>query len=254
VWSKGFAVLIDAYQLNTSKIFGNTWDGFSTLVAETRSVSRFDIGGAQLALHPDYAIGQPGGCEGCVMGWTKFTAYADPADVRRLTQLDLSRLTRWHSCLNQSDMIAAASSQYSVEHNRGREDRTQATSSSPITEMLGRDSSRIATGNILDYREIVDSDGSRYGRATVRVGKSIQGATDWGMGEIREVRVKLGSKQEYANLRRRAEIVFFGRWDRSDDMRPDPGYGCPFILANESNLNLIRAGAARDYAATDDAE
>jgi len=37
-------------------------------------------------------------------------------------------------------------------------------------------------------------------------------------------------------------------------MRPDPGYGCPFILANESNLNPIRAGAARDYAATDDAE
>jgi hypothetical protein len=68
VWSKGFAVLIDAYQLNTSKIFGNTWDGFSTLIAETRRVSRFEIGSAQLALHPDYAIGQPGGCEARVMG------------------------------------------------------------------------------------------------------------------------------------------------------------------------------------------
>jgi hypothetical protein len=37
-------------------------------------------------------------------------------------------------------------------------------------------------------------------------------------------------------------------------MWPNPGYGCPFILANESNLNLIRAGAAQDYAATDNAE
>ena len=120
--------------------------------------------------------------------------------------------------------------------------------------MLGRDSARIATGKILNYREIVDSDGYRYGLASVRVVENIKGARDWTTGEIREVRVSPVPKQEYAELRRGAGIVLFGRWDRSDEMGFDPGYGCPLVLANESNLSLIRSGIAQDFAATDRAE
>jgi len=254
VWSKRFSVLIVTHAHIHSALFGEPWDGFYGLIAETRSVSRFDIGSAQLVLHPDYTIGRPGGCEGCVMGWAKFTPYADPADVRRLMQIDLSCLTRWHSCLSQSDVIPAAWAQYIVEGNPPYIQRTQAPCSPAITEMLGRDSAAIAAATILDYRRLVDTNGYPYGLATVRVAEKIKGPTDWTAGEVREVRVFPRSKQEHAELRRGAEIILFGRWDRSDEMRLDPGYGCPLILANESNLTPIRAGIAQDYAAADHPE
>jgi hypothetical protein len=61
------------------------------------------------ARHPEYYIGQPSGCELCVSVYTVFTPRADPADIQRLMQFDLSCLTRWRSpCRTQGDIMPAA--------------------------------------------------------------------------------------------------------------------------------------------------
>lgn len=112
VWDKGFAISIETYTHNDPAVLGG-WDGYYTLIAETESVSRFADGVSPL--HPDYAIGRPGGCEICVMGWVEFTPYADPADIRRLLQLDLSCLTRWRPCRTQSDIMPVAWGEYVAE-------------------------------------------------------------------------------------------------------------------------------------------
>jgi hypothetical protein len=252
VWSKGFSVLILTDERNNPPFIRDRWDGFYPLFAETRSVSRFDVGGDHL--HLNYPIGQPSACEGCGTGWARFTPYADSADVRRLMQIDLSCLTRWHPCMDQRAVMPAAWAQYTAELNHAGEERTQAVCSPAISEMLGRDSARIATGKILDYRDTVEDHGYRDGLATVCVLESIKGATDWTPGQNHKAGVSRGLTQEYADLRRGVEVVLFGRWDRSNEMRLDPGYGCPLVLANESNLTLIRAGIAQDYAATDNAQ
>jgi hypothetical protein len=123
VWSKGITLHIETYSKNgpwTSSDGGNVE---YTLIATARSVPRFNFFQArqndpQLALHPDYAIGRPGGCEICVLGWAKFTPYAASEDVNRLMRFDLSCLTRWHPCLTQTDIMPAAWAQYIAERPR----------------------------------------------------------------------------------------------------------------------------------------
>jgi len=86
VWGESITVWIETYANPGPENHAGEYG----LVAEVGSVSRFDYYGEpwitrQLVAHPDYQIGRPGGCHVCVMGWVKFTPYAAPGDVRRLT-------------------------------------------------------------------------------------------------------------------------------------------------------------------------
>ena len=122
VWSKGFSVVIWAHWHNLPDFNPDRWFDYS-LIAATHSVPQLDFSGQQwvdpqIARHPSYLISRPGGCEICVAGYVLFTPYADPADVRRLMQLNLSCLTRIRPCLDQSDIMPAAWKQYLEEHHR----------------------------------------------------------------------------------------------------------------------------------------
>jgi hypothetical protein len=111
VWSKGFQVSIEAY-----------WhvDEFVALISNVESIPQFDSsapdhGDRQLTLHPSYVINRSRGC--CDdMGYVRFTPEADPNDLRRLMQFDLSCLTRIRTCVSQSDLMPAAWAQYLAEH------------------------------------------------------------------------------------------------------------------------------------------
>jgi hypothetical protein len=118
-WSKGFLVYIETYWHNIPKADSDRWFEYA-LIAGLHSVPRFDYGrtldGDQFTRHPNYVISRPGGCEGCIEGYVNFTHYADPADIHRLMQLNLSCLTRIRPCLDQSDIMPAAWKQYLREH------------------------------------------------------------------------------------------------------------------------------------------
>ncbi|MGA8272558.1 MAG: hypothetical protein WB919_13445 [Candidatus Sulfotelmatobacter sp.] len=58
--------------------------------------------------HPEYQIGGPTGCTGCRVGWVKFTPFADPQDIRRLTDLNFACITRWRQCTEQADILPDA--------------------------------------------------------------------------------------------------------------------------------------------------
>ncbi len=119
VWSKGFLVNIETYWHRIPKADSDRWFEYA-LIASINSVQRLDYGrtldGDQITLHPNYIISRPGGCEGCIEGYVNFTPYADPDDIHRLMQLNLSCLTRIRPCLDQSDIMPAAWGQYLREH------------------------------------------------------------------------------------------------------------------------------------------
>ena len=69
----------------------------------------------QLNLHPDYIIGGPDGCEGCVAGWVNFTPDTNSADIHRLMDFNLSCLTRILPCRTQLDLMPKAWAQYLAE-------------------------------------------------------------------------------------------------------------------------------------------
>ena len=258
VWSKGFSVLIETYVHGVPGLFGGAEVEYA-LMADTYSVPRFDYYRAhwadpQLMLHPDYRIGRPSGCTVCVLGWAHFTPYADPADVHRLMQLDLSCLTRWHPCLTQSDIMPAAWKQYLAENARLDGLRSQPACSPSTIEMLGRDSNNIATGEILGYRESVDNHGYHHGTASVRALERLKGAAGWKPGETREVSVWSAPGRGNAQLQAGSRLIFFGGRDHSSEMLIDPGGACPIVSMNETNLRLVRRGIDQDYSAMDNAE
>src|ERR1700722_19812972 len=110
VWSKGFQTSIEAY-----------WhvDEFTALISNVESIPQFDsstrfISDPQLTLHPNYVIRRQSGC--CDdFGYVRFTPQADPNDVHRLMQFDLSCLTRIRPCVDQSEVIPTAWKQYLAE-------------------------------------------------------------------------------------------------------------------------------------------
>ncbi|MGA2697320.1 MAG: hypothetical protein ABSE92_14750 [Terriglobales bacterium] len=58
--------------------------------------------------HP-YKIGRPTGCLGCVSIYTRLTPFASQADVKKLSQINFSCLTRWLSpCRSRQDIMPAA--------------------------------------------------------------------------------------------------------------------------------------------------
>jgi hypothetical protein len=67
---------------------------------------------AELVHYPDYVIGQPGGCTGCVEGYVLFAPHTTGEDVRRLMHFDLSCLTRWLPCSAQADILPFAWAQH----------------------------------------------------------------------------------------------------------------------------------------------
>jgi hypothetical protein len=93
------------------------------LWASASTVSRINhVSGspeAELTLHPNYVIGGPDGCVGCVAGWVNFTPDTNPADVHRLMDFNLSCLTRVLPCRTQLDIMPKAWAQYLAEraHN-----------------------------------------------------------------------------------------------------------------------------------------
>jgi hypothetical protein len=105
VWGKSFNMSVGVSE-GEDRVFDSMgyW-----LIGRAGTVESIDTASWPNQSHPQYRIGQPGGCEVCVEVYTIFTPYADPSDIQRLTEFDYSCLTRWLSpCRTQVDIMPAA--------------------------------------------------------------------------------------------------------------------------------------------------
>ncbi|HEY4355611.1 MAG TPA: hypothetical protein VGN16_07695 [Acidobacteriaceae bacterium] len=59
----------------------------------------------QLALHPDYKVGRPGGCEGCEIDNITYAPTLPHDEAVRLTDFNLSCLTRLRACTTIGDLL-----------------------------------------------------------------------------------------------------------------------------------------------------
>lgn len=251
--TKNFAVSIWAH--NPDLFGGNVYG----LFAAANTVPRF-IGSPansiapQIELHPYYSIGGPDGCEICIAGWVKFTPYADSADIRRLMQFDLSCLMRFHQCLTQEDVMPVAWKQYETESPQIRKMWDKPPGCSPsVLELLGRDSIKVATGEVVGgiHTDHVWSGGYRDGHVPIRVLAALKGVPDWKPGQVHIVPTTAVSPQQEAELHKGTRLVLFGAWGGRHaqiEINLSRG-GCPIVPLNQSNLVFVQRGIAQDYSA-----
>jgi len=69
-----------------------------------------------LARHPYYKAGRPGGCEICMMVGITYSTHTPQAEIERLTSFDMSCLTRFFSCKLPEDLLPAAK-QWHIYHD-----------------------------------------------------------------------------------------------------------------------------------------
>lgn len=254
VWSKGISVWIETLAHPTGRS-GDEFVEFG-LIAGVNTVPRFDYYGGpeiapQLMLHPNYDIGRPGGCEICVMGWVKFTPYATSEDIHRLMQLNLSCLTQWHPCVTQADIMPAAWKEYLAERAWGNQSGGEFECSPVITEILGRDSANIVAAEVVRYHENFYSNGYDKSTATVRVLERLKGMAAWSVGETRDVTLLSGTICADDKVGVGSRLIFYGGWDRSNEVMFNPMNPWPVIPMNDANLNALRRGIDQDYSAMD---
>ena len=63
----------------------------------------------ELAQHPYYKVGRPGGCMiNCQIGIAYYSTHTPPAEIERLTSYDFSCFTRFSPCAHIEDLLPAA--------------------------------------------------------------------------------------------------------------------------------------------------
>jgi hypothetical protein len=122
-------------ETHVPKGYGPGWDGDGPepagymeyknfeyeLVASARSTSHpmsFVYWPNQVVPHPEYGMGPPGGCEGCLGFRTEFTAATKKEDLDWLMGFDLSCMTRWSPCTVSSDLMPEAWRRYVAERKK----------------------------------------------------------------------------------------------------------------------------------------
>ena len=115
VWGKGFGLYVE------SPLKSGTNASLSvryTLIGISESASRLFISSRrarQLALHPEYIVTEPSGCTMCEAVFVRFTPWADPSDVARLMDFNLTCLTSRKPCREQGDIMPSAWRQHLAE-------------------------------------------------------------------------------------------------------------------------------------------
>ena len=130
----------------------------------------------QRLLHPEYWIGKPGGCEGCVKLDTTFTPFVSQEKLLRLTGFDLTCITRWSPCANEGDLMPSAWNEYEAEL-AGDDDREKAFETCEVPlEFFGREYQDIAIAEIL-ASETLREPNHVESIAKIRIIRSLKGQT-----------------------------------------------------------------------------
>lgn len=252
VWGKDFTLQIEVPP-EKNGFFGGY--GYVLLaVFETRS-SFYPRTSPPLS-HPEYEIGRPGGCEGCILGWVYFTPYAESADVRRLMQVNLSCVSRWTPCREQADIMPVPWSEYTSELNEVEDARIDIRKCpATLIPLLGRDSQNVAVADPVRSR-VEGPAGDSFQVTTFRLIQRLKRAQKWVNGESRDVRVFNNlvalSKTNSPRDVKPGEpfILMYETGKRAGPTGPEvwPEI-CGVIPATKENLALVQSGIDRDFRA-----
>lgn len=239
VWGNGIRALV----LSRSTRYGN----------DINLAARMGTGSPAFIsdLHPEYdvGIGRPTTGAFSSGAYADFTPYADPADVRRLMDIDFSCLTKWHSCQTGADIAPAAWKEATAEtEKRAAGNLAEPTCGPSIIRVLARESRRAVIGEVSGIELYPGSSGDPS-FASVRVVLKddlkhnnfsfLSALKDYSFSEPLPVKEEIGERY----------ILFF-RYAQGPYL--DENRACALLPATEHNLEAVRRGVAEDWADHDE--
>jgi len=247
VWGKGVNAVVTSH-------FGRDQNGgwfLFSLIGQAQSGSPEPIS----SLHPEYRIGRPGGCTFCKKAYVIFTPYANPADVRRLMDINFSCLTSWHPCETQADILPTAWNEYTAEKESA--DNSVPQKCSPdVIRVLSRESKRVVIGEVTKLAGtnayICSSQppcaavpSTEDGEVTVLLQRDFKPWTPL-FPENRIFYDSLPLKEKLGD-----KYVFFFKHTVYEYL-VDQHRGCNLLPATKENIEAVRRGVAEDWADHDD--
>lgn len=202
--------------------------------------------------HPEYVIGGPNGCTGCLRIEAMFTQYASPADVARLMDINLSCLTRWNPCRTKADIMPAAMSQNEYDEKRNREN-PHFVCDPQVIETVSRETDNAVIADVVTDRKDVYTARGAEKVFRVRLVERLKRAIFWKRGDQREVGVFpdecyfMESAGDLLNFRSGDRIILLFGNQRDELRRPISWVEvCGALPLNESNLTSVRQGIVKD--------
>jgi hypothetical protein len=251
IWKKGYSleVAVPPEVGPEAPFAGNGY----TLMGSAEGVSRFLAGYSPApASHPQYKIGTPYGCTGCLAVWVSFTPYGNPAEIQRLMNINLDCITRWNPCREKGDIMPSAWRQYIAESVL--QDHSIKNCTYPL-EWLARDADNVATVDVISNR--IQRENYSFQVSTVRLVERLKAASFWEIGTTREVRVFPGTVNfTHMNSRENVSpgkrfIVLFQHSHRAGPSGPEVWpVPCGIVPLNAMNRQAITLGAAQDFSAS----
>lgn len=175
------------------------------------------------ARHPEYQIGGPSGCMNCKAGWVRFTSFADPKDVLRLTDINFACITSWRACKQQADILPKAWKELQGETAKSS---LIAHDSCPqsVIRVLSRESHQVVLAKVFSLERSADGAAVTLSRITPGVP---QYADTW---------------QEQTLTIPIADGIHIG-----SQMLVFDDAMCRAVPATEENLNAARLGAGEGW-------
>lgn len=181
IWAKDYRIVLQASPRFLPSESDFLLSGSASTVWRTG-----DFRGSYSPAHPEYFISRPGGCMFCVMGYSKFTPYADPAVVYGLMDFNLDCLTSIVACRNQMDIMPTAWKKFETEEKSFVSTATtnqDGPSGCPSSaEFQGRDSRDIVVAEVMSSRPEEHSPGSEA--VSFRLKQRLKRAEFWNLSEV----------------------------------------------------------------------
>jgi len=158
--------------------------GYSLVGIASQTINGFDPYSFRedRLLHPEYWIGAPGGCEGCIKLMTEFTPLAGREKIHELTDFDLSCLTRLLPCTKESDLMPSAWRQYQTELPSQQARRDAFDQCKVPLEFFGREYGDIAIVDVLSRQRARPSNNA-YLAVRLRVDRILKGQIQWPLNQ-----------------------------------------------------------------------
>ena len=145
----------------------------------------------QLATHPYYKEGRPGGCKiSCEEAVVTYSTHTPPAEIERLSQFNLSCLTRFNPCMELEQVLPAARDWHLYKDEevdlRRQNDDAQKPCAIPLWALARDNRYVVAVKAVSTSKKMLEQmiTGLKYEQSEVEIKEAIKGVLPWPVSSV----------------------------------------------------------------------